>query len=211
MSRQHFKAEPLRKGLLDQDGRAHQEPPIGPLQRTIASAALDESRGPTRRVVIESISPRRLVEEMLRSLDESARFAIVDTVVGDDHPRPGSQDLSDDLVLRANSRDEIANIRWCCAVCKVPFMLGGLDFYWRGLALCDDCAPEVWRDVQREGYAYAKRRARLIESQGVTGFDRVNDERLQGEQVMHSFEPWDEALAVYVEGLHGIGGPPVSA
>jgi hypothetical protein len=152
------------------------------------------------------LDPKRMPAAIAEALEGPDSHWIMHSVIGDRHFESGAESLSDDLELRAQTRDEIADgPRWC-AVCKTPFMFRGLDFFWNGMPMCDDCPPEDWRDIQRGGYGYARTRAVEIE---VIGDDYEYYGNSNGRPLIaasldeggHMIELWEEAIADYVEQL----------
>jgi hypothetical protein len=59
-----------------------------------------------------------------------------------------------DLELRAQGFGEDD---YACIVCGKWGTPGGLGFFWRGRAVCDDCPSCEWKEIQRRGYELAER------------------------------------------------------
>jgi hypothetical protein len=112
------------------------------------------------------------------------------------------------LRLRTHTHDEIANDRQSCVGCGRLFTFRGLDFFWDGMPLCDECPPADWKEIQQDGYAYAQSKAIRL------GFYFCHDCSLADESSCphtdlseedHIIELWESAIADYVDELNITG------
>jgi hypothetical protein len=190
MSREDFVTIPPRQGL------SYSNKNESPWRSAIA---------PDPKLVV-ILDPKRMPDAIAKALEGPDSHWIMHAVVGDRRFKSRSESLSDDLELRAQTPDEIADgPRWC-AICKTPFMFRGLDFFWNGMPMCDDCPPEDWRDIQRGGYGYARTRA--VEIKVIDDDYEYYGNRHDGPLLAaslgeggHMIELWEEAIADYVEQL----------
>jgi hypothetical protein len=96
-----------------------------------------------------------------------------------------------DLELRAHTFNDMGPWREWCAACHVPVTFRGLDFFWNGRPVCDDCPSEAWKWVQRCGYEHA---------------DSVESE-YYGQDVTLGMDMWVKALVEYAAEVKANGGP----
>jgi hypothetical protein len=96
-----------------------------------------------------------------------------------------------DLELRAQTWSEMGQGREWCAACHAPVTFQGLDFFWKGRPVCNECPSEEWKAVQRQGYECAN----SVEAE------------YDGEDVTLGMDEWMKALVGYAAEIKANGGP----
>ena len=131
--------------------------------------------------------PDDVVEMLLAPHDDGLHPAILTDSDFQWSPPPWMHDLE----LKAQTWAEIDQGREWCAACHAPVTFRGLDFFWKGRPVCNDCPSEEWKDIQRRGYERA---------------DEVESE-YDWQDVTFRMDMWVKALAEYAAEIKANGGP----